>query len=213
MDQEIENLSRKLHELCLHSRVFQIAGTPEMPTYQGQTVGEIRRSFVIPGRHRDRNPTILAQPQGQHRDEGKQGQQDRGRPGDGLVRLLPLGLQVEMGADLLKRHLDRLAHDDPCQDLYRRRLQIGTNERLDAQLPLRVRHHDAADRHRRQLRGGPQGGVGEDPELLALAAVPVHRHRLPRGLGAFCPPLHAALALALQEFGSASARGLWCGGG
>src|SRR5262245_44397818 len=38
MDQEIESLARKLHDICLGSRVHQIASTPQMLTHQGQTV-------------------------------------------------------------------------------------------------------------------------------------------------------------------------------
>jgi hypothetical protein len=104
MDEEIQRLSRKLHELCLRSRVHPIPGTPQMLTHQGQTVRERWFPLVVPGRHWYRNATLVTQPQGQHGDEGKQGQQNRGCPGDGLVRPLPLGLQAEMGAALFKGH-------------------------------------------------------------------------------------------------------------
>src|SRR6266511_4730706 len=47
MDQEIENLLRKLHGLCLGSRVHEIPRPPEMPTYQRQTIRERRLSLVV----------------------------------------------------------------------------------------------------------------------------------------------------------------------
>jgi hypothetical protein len=105
-EQERERLPWKLHALRLSRRVHQIAGTPEMPSYQCQTVGERRLALAIPGGHGHRDVPVLAQRQGQDGDEREQGQQNRGGAGDGLVRPLALGLQPQMGAGLLTRHLD-----------------------------------------------------------------------------------------------------------
>jgi hypothetical protein len=126
MDQEFENLLRKLHGLCLGSRVHQIPRTPEMLAYQGQTIRERRLSLVIPGGHWERNLAIVAQPQGQQGDEREQSEQDRGGASNRLVRPLALGFQPELGSPLRKGDLDRPAHDDPRQDLPRGRLQVST---------------------------------------------------------------------------------------
>jgi hypothetical protein len=65
MDQEIESLPRKLHDLCLGSRVHHIPGPPQMPAYQGQTVRERRFILVVPCCHGDRNVTSVTQLQRQ----------------------------------------------------------------------------------------------------------------------------------------------------
>ena len=60
---------------------------------------------MIPGGHRHGDLPVFAQLQSQDSDQGKQGQQDGGGTGDGLVRPLALGLDVQMGSDFLTRHL------------------------------------------------------------------------------------------------------------
>src|SRR5206468_11683492 len=125
-----------------------------------------------------------------------------------LVRPLALGLQPQMGSALFKRHLKRPAHDDPLQDLLRRRLEIGTEERFHAQLALRVRHQHVADRYGGQPGSIPPGSAREDPQLFALATVPRDFHGLPGGIAARCPALQAPLALALGGFGTPFALGL-----
>src|SRR6266850_2296860 len=101
MDQEIESLLRKLPALCLWRRVHQIPRPPDMVAYQTQTIRECWFSFVIPGGHRHRDLTIMAQLQGQQGDEREQAQQDWGGPRNGLVRPLALGFQPELGSTLL----------------------------------------------------------------------------------------------------------------
>src|SRR5918999_1294538 len=100
MEQELEGFPWKLYELWLSRRAHEIPGTPEMPTHQGQTICESGLSFLIPRRHRYRELTALAQPQGQQGDQREQGQQDRGGARDGAVRPLTLGSQAKMGAGL-----------------------------------------------------------------------------------------------------------------
>src|SRR5262245_8572462 len=106
MDEEIQSLLRKLHNLCFGSRGHQISCPPEMPTHQGQTVRERRFLLVVPGGHWHRNATILIQLQGQHRHEREQRQQDGSGARNGLVRPLPLGLQPEMRPPFFKGDLD-----------------------------------------------------------------------------------------------------------
>src|SRR6516164_4234186 len=117
-----------------------------------------------------------------------------------------------MGSALFKRHLERPAHDDPLQDLLRRSLEIGTEERFHAQVALRVRHQHVADRYGGQPGSIPQGRAREDPELFALATVPRDFHGLPGRIAAPGPALQAPLALALEGFGTSFARGLWSWG-
>src|SRR6266850_4307673 len=140
MDQQLKSFSRKLHQLCLGIRVHQITGAPEMPPYHGQTVCEGRLDFAIPGRDRHRDLTTLAQPQRQHGGDGEEGQQDRGRTGDGLVRPLTWRFYPEMRPGLLKGYFHRPAHHHPRQDLLWRGLQVGTKKGLHPQFALGVRH-------------------------------------------------------------------------
>jgi hypothetical protein len=209
MEQELEGLPWKLHELWLRSRVHQIQGVPEMPTNQGQTVREGWLGFVIPCRYRHRDLLVLAQLQGQHGHQREQCQQDGNGAGDGLVRPLALGFQPEVRAGLFKGHLHRPAHHDPLQDLHGHGLQVGTEKRLHPQLPLRVAHDDKANRHRGQAGSVPQGCAREDPELFELAPVPLRLHGLPWGIGALRPALQAPLPRALGGFKAALAWGLW----
>jgi hypothetical protein len=86
MDQEVKCFQRKLHRLCLRPRVHQIPGTPQMLTHQGQTIREGRLRFAIPCRLLDGDTARSAHPQGQHRDEREQAQQDGGGAGNRLLR-------------------------------------------------------------------------------------------------------------------------------
>ena len=68
-EQELERLPWTWHELRLRRRVHHRAGTPEMPSSQGQTVGERRLALAIPGGHGHRDVPVWAQRQGQDGDE------------------------------------------------------------------------------------------------------------------------------------------------
>src|ERR671936_99464 len=106
MEQELEGLPGKLYELWLSRRVHELPGTPEMPTHQGQTIREGWLSFVLPRRHRHRELTALAHPEGQQGAQREQCQHDRGRARNGTVRPLTLGFQAEMGPGIFTRDLD-----------------------------------------------------------------------------------------------------------
>src|SRR5215475_13723792 len=118
-----------------------------------------------------------------------------------------------MGSALCKRHLERPAHDDPLQELRRRSLELGTEERFQAQVALRGRHQHVAARYRGQPGGIPPGRAREAPELLALATGPRDFHGLPGRIAALGPALQAPWALALDGFGPPFAFGLRSGGG
>src|ERR1700752_30106 len=154
MDQEIESLLRKWHTLCLWSRVHQIPRTPEMLAYQTQAIRECGLSFVIPGGHRHRDLTIMAQLQGQKGDEREQAQQDWSGPRNGMVRPLALGFQPELSPTLFNGDRNGPAHDHPLQDLHRGGLQVSTEERLHPQLSLWVTHQHKADVDWGQGEGG-----------------------------------------------------------
>jgi len=192
MHQKIKCRPGKLHELWLLCRVHEIPGLPEVSTHQRQTIHKRWLGFAIPRRYRHRNLPAWVHLQGQHAHEGKQGQQDRRGADNGVVRPLPLGLQPEMCPGL-NGHLDRPAPDHPPQDAFRWRLQVGTEEARQTQLPLRIGHQHKADLHRGQAWRVPQDRVREDPQCFALATVPVHLHGLPGGIaaagpGASCAP-------------------------
>ncbi len=126
-------------------------------------------------------------------------------PGNSLLRPLALGLQPKMGPRLFKGDLHRPASDDPWQDLRWRGLQVGTEKGLHAQQALGITDQYKAALHGRQARGVPQRGMREDPQLFALATVPVHLHVLPGCIRPLCPALQAALASPLGGFGAALA--------
>ena len=122
-----------------------------------------------------------------------------------------VGFHAEMRTAPFTGDLKLPAYDHPLQDLHRGGLQVGAAERCHAQLPLWVTHQYKADVDRWTAARVPQGGEGKAPQLLTVIAIPVHFDDLPRGIGAFSPGLQPVLALALQRFGAAFARGLGAG--
>jgi hypothetical protein len=106
---EVEPPRGKWQGLCLRSRVHHIPRAPEMSPDQGPTIRAWGLRLVIPGRHRNRDLPVVAQPQGQHGDERAHSQEEGGGAGHRRLRPLALGCHPEMGPGLFTGHLDRPA--------------------------------------------------------------------------------------------------------
>ena len=68
------------------------------------------------------------------RDEGEQAEQGEGGARDGLIGPLTLSFDAEMATDLGEGDLGAPAANKPAQDIERIGCEIGTQERLRAEL-------------------------------------------------------------------------------
>src|SRR3982751_5974732 len=140
-------------------------------TDAGERVAEGGQRFPVPARNPHHRRPGGVQLVGPKRDQGKQAKEDRRGAVDGPVRPLPWGLDAEVAANLGEGHLDRPAADEPAQDVERRRVEIGAEERLGLALTRRIADQDVADGD--AVAGlGPDGGAGDDLERRLAAAVP-----------------------------------------
>lgn len=150
-----------------------------MAPHHGHTVDQGGLGLMVPGRRLHRKHPLVTQRSGQPGDERAPSQPHWRGAGHGEGRPRAWGLQPELGAGLLTRHLDRPAPHDPWKDSSGRGLKVGTDECLHPQLPRRVGPQHLANRHRRQARRVPQSGAGETPERWALRRGPSPPPRSP----------------------------------
>ena len=75
---------------------------PQPRADQGQRIAERRPMFDVPGIGPYRHPLECPKPMGDERHEREQSHQHWRGSGNGGVGPLPLGLDTEMGTDLLK---------------------------------------------------------------------------------------------------------------
>ncbi len=66
---------------------------------------------------------------GQKHDDGEEGQEARGRAGDGAIGPLALGLDAEMSSRFLEGGLDAPTPDEPGDDVLGRAVEVGAQER------------------------------------------------------------------------------------
>lgn len=86
-----------------------------MLTNKGQGVRKGGQGFGIPGRLADRKGLLIQRMLSKKGDRRKESQEGRSGTQHG-----------QMGSHLMERHVNRPAHDKPCQDLNRVSVLVGT---------------------------------------------------------------------------------------
>ncbi len=155
---------------------FQNPGSPDVPTHQGDGVGE-RQRLLDASRPADHSRLPLAfwqfrEPQRDQRVKSEQtglGAQDR------LRRTSARRFDSDMLASLLERDLDRPATSISLDDLLRREVDVGGEEVLVAVIARQVFDEDPAD-----------GDQSFDPLYQCAVAVTTATCRRP-------PPYHETL--------------------
>ena len=71
---------------------------------------------------------------------------------------MTLGLDTQMSADFLKRHLDLPAPEEPLQNVAGFLVELGAEQSASFELALGIPHQNPTDRHWRQARVIPDSG-------------------------------------------------------
>lgn len=183
---------------------------PQTTTNPGDSISEGRQLLLIPGGLPHSDLTLLLQPVSAERDQREKSQQDWCRARNRQIAPLALGFQSEMRARIFEGHLHRPAPHKPTQDFSCCVLEIGREQRLRLELPLRIANQKPANRERRFACVIPDYGLTTDLYLSCSLAIPiVDLYSLP-----FSPPvakhlLKSRAALPFQTWspdGSRSAR-------
>lgn len=131
-------------DIVLRRRPTQKRSGPKVPAHTSQRLGNGWQGFRMPGSVADRERGIIHEVMSTKSDERTQPQQGRRGVHHGQIRPLALRLDAQMGSHVMNAHLDRPAHDTPCQDLKRVSMVIGVKHGLRGACALRVANEHPA---------------------------------------------------------------------
>ena len=162
---------------------LRIPPGPDPLSNGGESVAERRQRLPIPARRPRRWPVSARRTVSPKRDQREQPQQHRRGAVDGRIGRLPLGLDAKMTANLGEGDFDGPTPDEPPQNIERRRIKVGAQERLRFALACWVAHQNVTDWH--AVTGMvPHRGGGDDLKQSLASAVPsAHQQRLPTSPG------------------------------
>src|SRR5215208_7358294 len=116
----------------------------------------------------------------QQRDHREQGQQRRSAPPNSPFGPMPLSLESQALAYLLKGGLHLPTSHEPGYDALRVGTKIGAKERLGPELSLGVSDQHPTQRHSGQARAVPNSGIRDGLHGAFLLTIPGgHRDSLP----------------------------------
>jgi hypothetical protein len=130
--------------------------------------------FVAPSRPADGARALWRHSSvGEERDQGEKAQQRRSGAPYCQLRPLPLRLESQPLTHLLKGGFHLPAPYEPRDDPLGIGAEIGAKERLSPELSFRITDQNSTQRHGRQARAVPQGGVRDHLHNTLLGAIPV----------------------------------------
>src|SRR5215468_6330159 len=139
-----------------------MATAPQTTPDDRYRICEGRRLLFIPGGCANRLNLSLDQPVSHQCDYREQPEERRRRPSNRQVVPLSLRLYSQMRPGFLKGYLHAPPTDEPIQNLQRRMVKVGRQQRLRLKLTRRIADQHPTNRDWHIPAAIPDGGLGVD---------------------------------------------------
>jgi hypothetical protein len=150
-----------------------MATAPQTTPYDRYRIRESRSLLFVPGSGANWLDLGLDQLVSHHRNHREQSEKYRRRPSNRQIVPLPLRLYSQMRPRLFECHFHTPASHEPIQNLQRRILEIGRQQRLRFKLTQWVADQHPTDRDWHTSATVPNGSLGVDFDHALLPAVPM----------------------------------------
>src|SRR5215475_3924841 len=150
-----------------------MAIAPQTTPYDRYRIRESRRLLFVPGGGANWLDLGLDQSVSHQRNHREQSEQRRRRPSNRKIVPLPLRLYSQMRPRFFESHFHPPASHEPSQNLRRRMIEIGRQQRLRLKLTHRITDQHPTDRDWHIPTAIPDCGLGIDFDFALLPAVPM----------------------------------------
>jgi hypothetical protein len=150
-----------------------MATAPQITPYDRYRIREGRRLLFIPGGSANWLDLSLDQPVSHQRDHREQSEKYRRRSINFQIVPLSLRFHAQMRPGFLKGHFHSPTTNEPIQNLQRRTVKVGRQQRLRLKLTQRIADQHLTDQDRHITAAVPDGSLGVDFDFALLPAVPM----------------------------------------